>query len=104
MGGSDAAPHHKLELDIGSEIVSDAILVLNAGSSSIKFSLFAGHLQPTRQDLFCERICEGIGVISQPKTAQVWYLSTSIYRRAQPMRMRSRRFLAGSNANSRSTV
>lgn len=61
MGGSDAAPHHKLELDIGSEIVSDAILVLNAGSSSIKFSLFAGHLQPTRQDLFCEGICEGIG-------------------------------------------
>ena len=41
--------------------MSDAILVLNAGSSSIKFSLFPGHEQPTRQDLICEGECEGIG-------------------------------------------
>jgi acetate kinase len=41
--------------------VTDAILVLNAGSSSIKFSLFAGERRPTRQDLFCEGECEGLG-------------------------------------------
>ena len=41
--------------------MSDAILVLNAGSSSIKFSLFPGHVRPTREGLFCEGICEGIG-------------------------------------------
>ena len=38
-----------------------AILVLNAGSSSIKFSLFAGHVQPSRQGLMCDGECEGIG-------------------------------------------
>ncbi|MGP0093322.1 MAG: acetate/propionate family kinase [Xanthobacteraceae bacterium] len=41
--------------------MSDAILVLNAGSSSIKFSLFAGHARPSRQGLICEGACEGIG-------------------------------------------
>ena len=41
--------------------MSDAILVLNAGSSSIKFSLFPGHAQPTRQALLCDGQCEGIG-------------------------------------------
>ena len=41
--------------------MSDAILVLNAGSSSIKFSLFPGHEQPTRQDLICDGEFEGIG-------------------------------------------
>jgi acetate kinase len=41
--------------------VSDAILVLNAGSSSIKFSLFPGHERPSRQGLICEGQCEGIG-------------------------------------------
>jgi len=41
--------------------VSDAILVVNAGSSSIKFSLFDGHEQPNRQDLICDGECEGIG-------------------------------------------
>jgi len=41
--------------------VRDAILVLNAGSSSIKFSLFQGDLRPTHQGLFCEGMCEGIG-------------------------------------------
>ena len=41
--------------------MSDAILVLNAGSSSIKFSVFPGHVRPSRQDLLCEGACEGIG-------------------------------------------
>jgi acetate kinase len=41
--------------------VTDAILVLNAGSSSIKFSLFPGDEQPMRQDLICEGELEGIG-------------------------------------------
>jgi acetate kinase len=41
--------------------VSDAILVLNAGSSSIKFSVFPGHVRPSRQDLMCDGECEGIG-------------------------------------------
>jgi acetate kinase len=41
--------------------VSDAILVVNAGSSSIKFALFPGHERPTREDLLCEGECEGIG-------------------------------------------
>jgi acetate kinase len=41
--------------------VSDAILVLNAGSSSIKFSVFPGHETPNRQGLICEGECEGIG-------------------------------------------
>ena len=41
--------------------MSDAILVLNAGSSSIKFSLFEGHGQPGRQGLISDGECEGIG-------------------------------------------
>jgi len=41
--------------------VSDAILVLNAGSSSIKFSVFPGHQRPDRQGIICEGECEGIG-------------------------------------------
>jgi acetate kinase len=41
--------------------VSDAILVLNAGSSSIKFSVFPGHVRPSRQDLICDGECDGIG-------------------------------------------
>ena len=41
--------------------MNGAILVLNAGSSSIKFSLFPGHIQPTRQDLICDGECDGIG-------------------------------------------
>jgi acetate kinase len=41
--------------------VSDAILVLNAGSSSIKFSVFPGNARPSRQDLICDGECEGIG-------------------------------------------
>jgi len=41
--------------------VSDAILVLNAGSSSIKFSLFEGHVRPDRKGLICDGECEGIG-------------------------------------------
>ena len=41
--------------------MSDAILVLNAGSSSIKFSLFEGHARPSRKGLICDGECEGIG-------------------------------------------
>jgi len=41
--------------------MSEAILVLNAGSSSIKFSVFPGRARPSRQDLVCEGECEGIG-------------------------------------------
>jgi acetate kinase len=41
--------------------VSDAILVLNAGSSSFKFSLFLSHVRPERRDLVCDGECEGIG-------------------------------------------
>jgi acetate kinase len=41
--------------------VSDAILVLNAGSSSIKFSVFPGHDEPNRKGIICEGECEGIG-------------------------------------------
>jgi acetate kinase len=39
----------------------DAILVLNAGSSSIKFAVFARRPEPNRDDLLCEGQCEGIG-------------------------------------------
>jgi acetate kinase len=41
--------------------VSDAILVLNAGSSSIKFSVFPGHGRPNRNDIICDGQCESIG-------------------------------------------
>ncbi len=41
--------------------MTDAILVLNAGSSSIKFSLFPGEQRPTREGLFCEGECAGLG-------------------------------------------
>jgi acetate kinase len=41
--------------------VSDAILVLNAGSSSIKFSVFPGHGRPNRDDIICDGECESIG-------------------------------------------
>jgi len=41
--------------------VSDAILVLNAGSSSIKFALFPAHGRPAREQCLCEGQCEGIG-------------------------------------------
>ncbi|MDR3537427.1 MAG: acetate/propionate family kinase [Acetobacteraceae bacterium] len=37
------------------------ILVLNAGSSSIKFSVFPAAARPDRADLVCEGECEGIG-------------------------------------------
>ncbi|MGH6673331.1 MAG: acetate/propionate family kinase [Xanthobacteraceae bacterium] len=39
----------------------DAILVINAGSSSLKFSLFPAEHRPSRQDLICEGEFEGIG-------------------------------------------
>ncbi len=41
--------------------MTDAILVLNAGSSSIKFSLFPADKQPKRQDLLCDGEMENIG-------------------------------------------
>jgi len=41
--------------------MTDGILVLNAGSSSIKFSLFPGNEEPVRQDLICLGEFEGIG-------------------------------------------
>jgi acetate kinase len=41
--------------------VTDAILVINAGSSSVKFSVFPGHETPSRQGIICEGECEGIG-------------------------------------------
>ncbi len=41
--------------------MSGAILVLNAGSSSIKFSVLTGHQRPNRQSIICEGECEGIG-------------------------------------------
>jgi hypothetical protein len=42
----------------GGEAVSDAILVLNAGSSNIKFSVFPGDVRPSRKDLICDGECE----------------------------------------------
>ena len=41
--------------------MSEALLVLNAGSSSIKFALFPASKRPERDDLLCEGACEGIG-------------------------------------------
>jgi acetate kinase len=41
--------------------MSDAILVLNAGSSSIKFSLFEGHIRPGPGGLICDGEFDGIG-------------------------------------------
>jgi acetate kinase len=41
--------------------MSDAILVLNAGSSSIKFALFEGHVRPSREALICDGEVDGIG-------------------------------------------
>ena len=41
--------------------MNDAILVLNAGSSSIKFSVFPGDGRPKRSALLCDGECEGIG-------------------------------------------
>jgi acetate kinase len=41
--------------------MSDGILVLNAGSSSIKFSLFEGHIRPGPSGLICDGEFDGIG-------------------------------------------
>lgn len=41
--------------------MSDAVLVLNAGSSSIKFALFPADEQPARHELICEGAYEGLG-------------------------------------------
>ena len=44
-----------------SYIMSDAILVINAGSSSVKFSLFEGHRWPGPKELICDGEFDGIG-------------------------------------------
>ncbi len=44
----------------GGDILTDAVLVLNAGSSSVKFSTFPSHDLPTPDSLLCEGQCEGI--------------------------------------------
>lgn len=41
--------------------MSDAILVLNAGSSSVKFSVFTASQRPDRPGLLCKGECDGIG-------------------------------------------
>ena len=41
--------------------MSDTILVLNAGSSSVKFSLFEGHERPGPKGLVCDGEFDGIG-------------------------------------------
>lgn len=41
--------------------MNEAILTLNAGSSSVKFSLFPAERRPARGDLLCKGACEGIG-------------------------------------------
>lgn len=43
------------------KVMSDAILILNAGSSSIKFSLFEGHKRPDPKGLICDGEFEDIG-------------------------------------------
>jgi acetate kinase len=58
--GHDAAPGaHQTQDRV--DVMSDAILVLNAGSSSIKFSLFEGHVRPGAKGLICDGELEGIG-------------------------------------------
>jgi len=44
-----------------SHTMSDAILVLNAGSSSVKFSLFEGHERPGPKGLVCDGEFDDIG-------------------------------------------
>jgi len=41
--------------------VKEAILVLNAGSSSVKFALYGASQRPSRHELLCEGVCDGIG-------------------------------------------
>ncbi len=41
--------------------MTDVILILNAGSSSIKFSLFEGHVRPSHAGLICDGEFDGIG-------------------------------------------
>ncbi len=41
--------------------MSGAALILNAGSSSIKFALFPADQRPTRKDLVCEGAYQGLG-------------------------------------------
>jgi acetate kinase len=41
--------------------MSDGILVVNAGSSSVHFSVFMGDMEPSRESLVCRGWCAGIG-------------------------------------------
>ena len=81
----------------GRKAVSDAILVMNAGSSSIKFSVFPGHGRPSRQDVICEGECEGIGhrvhFTAKDRTRLRW--SMSIWQKAPRMKRRWPRCCAG---------
>ena len=45
----------------GLQRTNSAILVLNAGSSSIKFSLFPAEVFPRRADILCAGEIEGVG-------------------------------------------
>lgn len=44
--------------------MSDMLLVLNAGSSSIKFALFEAHGEPSRDHLICDGAIDGIGHVA----------------------------------------
>ncbi len=83
--------------------MSDAILVLNAGSSSIKFSVFPGHERPNRQDIICDGECEGIGhrvhFTAKDRTGLRW--SMSIWQKALHMKTRWPRCCAGWKATFR---
>ena len=63
--------------------MSDAILVLNAGSSSIKFAVFPGRRAAEPAGLVCEGECEGIG-----------HQARILRRRTAPARRWSTRHLA----------
>ena len=79
------------------ETVSDAILVLNAGSSSIKFSLFPGHVARAGRTSFATASARASGTafISPRKTAPARRWSMNIWQKAPPMKMRLPRFCAG---------
>ena len=41
--------------------MTDAVLTLNAGSSSVKFTLFAAEAEMTRKSAICDGEVEGLG-------------------------------------------
>ena len=86
---------HKTEV----EAVSDAILVLNAGSSSIKFALFPGRRAAEPEATAFAKAnarASATGFISPRRTAPERRWSTKSCRKARPMKTRSRRCCAGS--------